>query len=96
LSNLYLITNGIASMRFVIPGSQVSDKHLLNGYDGNWKVTLRLFLLVLVMKSCLLILFSPEFHIETACNFNKNYTIHPLAYRTHSHNLGRYIVKTNS
>ena len=25
------------SMRFVIPGSQVSDKHLLYGYDGNWK-----------------------------------------------------------
>ncbi|XP_060570176.1 peptidylglycine alpha-hydroxylating monooxygenase-like [Ruditapes philippinarum] len=29
-----------------------------------------------------------EFHMETACEFNKNYTIIPLAYRTHSHNLG--------
>ncbi|KAL4228097.1 hypothetical protein ACF0H5_013532 [Mactra antiquata] len=29
-----------------------------------------------------------EFHMETACEFNNSYKIIPLAYRTHSHNLG--------
>ncbi|XP_045156226.2 peptidylglycine alpha-hydroxylating monooxygenase-like [Mercenaria mercenaria] len=29
-----------------------------------------------------------EFHLECACEFQNNYTIIPLAYRTHSHNLG--------
>lgn len=29
-----------------------------------------------------------EYHIESACTYNNNYTIYPIAYRTHSHNLG--------
>ena len=30
-----------------------------------------------------------DFHIETACSYTNDYEIFPVAYRTHSHNLGK-------
>lgn len=29
-----------------------------------------------------------EHHMESACGYSRNYTIYPIGYRTHSHNLG--------
>lgn len=30
-------------------------------------------------------------HMETVCNISENKTIHPFAYRTHTHSLGRVV-----
>uniref|UniRef100_A0A0B6ZEM1 peptidylglycine monooxygenase n=1 Tax=Arion vulgaris TaxID=1028688 RepID=A0A0B6ZEM1_9EUPU len=29
-----------------------------------------------------------EYHVDSLCNYTSNYTIYPIGYRTHSHNLG--------
>lgn len=30
-----------------------------------------------------------EFHADSGCNYDSKETIYPIAYRTHSHNLGK-------
>lgn len=33
-----------------------------------------------------------EFHADTGCDYRDNEMLYPLAYRTHSHNLGKILI----
>lgn len=33
-----------------------------------------------------------EFHADTGCDYRDNEVLYPLAYRTHSHNLGKILI----
>ena len=41
---------------------------------------------------CLSYLYASAFHLDSACLWNRNYTIYPFGYRTHSHNLGECLL----
>lgn len=55
------------------------------------RVVFAFFSSPLKYSSILLFLSLTAFKMESACEFNLNYTIYPVGYRTHGHNIGMYV-----